>query len=356
MDKNHLNRQIILPSAKELQYCGRIDMSNANEPIFVYAASYVTCKFTGTSIGIIISNKHVCYDNYVGFIIDGVQGRILLPEEEDRRCIVLQDHLEDKLHEIIIFKRMDACHYFTFYGLILDAGARVIRAEELPDRRIEVYGDSVSAGEVSEAVEYIGKPDPIHNGEYSNAWYSYSWITARKLGARLHDIAQGGIPLLNGTGWFSAPNYYGIESTWDKLQYNLELGKQTSWDFRKYTPHVVIVAIGQNDNHPDDYMKEDYNSEKSQYWRERYKEWILQIRSKYPNALIILATTILGHDASWDRAIEQVCCELSDDKIVHFMYEKNGCGTPGHIRIPEAQRMAEELSTYIETFGDDIWK
>lgn len=47
------------------------------------------------------------------------------------------------------------------------------------------------AGEVSEAVDYVEKEDPEHNGEYSNSWYSYSWMTARKLGAQIHDIAQG---------------------------------------------------------------------------------------------------------------------------------------------------------------------
>ena len=32
----------------------------------------------------------------------------------------------------------------------------------------------------------------------------------------------------------------------------------------------------------------------------------------------------------------------------HFLYRRNGAGTPGHIRIPEAEEMAEELAGYIE--------
>lgn len=39
------------------------------------------------------------------------------------------------------------------------------------DKRIEVYGDSVSAGEVSEAVDFVGKEDPEHEGGYSNSYY-----------------------------------------------------------------------------------------------------------------------------------------------------------------------------------------
>lgn len=76
-------------------------------------------------------------------------------------------------------------------ALELSRGSVLLPPSEKPNRRIEVYGDSVSAGEVSEAVDYVGKEDPEHNGEYSNSWYSYIWMTARKLGAQIHDIAQG---------------------------------------------------------------------------------------------------------------------------------------------------------------------
>lgn len=347
---------IILPNAKELQYCGRIDLTNKLEPVFIYSCSFVTFKFTGTSIRATISNMHCYYDNYIGYIIDGKQGSVKLSQEQEKECILLEESLEDKEHEIIVFKRMDACHYFKLLGFILDEGAVISSASSLPTRRIEVYGDSVSAGEVSEAIDYVGMVDPQHNGEYSNSWYSYAWIAARKLGAQIHNISQGGIALIDGTGWFDAPHYYGMEHTWDKLRYQPELGPRTAWDFKEYIPHVVVVAIGQNDNNPVDYMKENYQGEKASGWRIRYANWIKRIRETYPYALIILSTTILNHHANWDRAIDEVCLKLNDKKIVHFLYKKNGNGTPGHIRISEAEEMADELSAFIQSFGDEIWE
>ncbi|WP_167956955.1 SGNH/GDSL hydrolase family protein [Anaerosporobacter faecicola] len=348
--------RIVSPSEKELQYCGRIDWSNSEEPVFVYPCSFVTFRFTGTKIKIIVSNQHDYYDNYIGYILDGEQGRLLLPEDSQKVILSIGEELEDKEHEILLFKRMDGCHYFTLFGFVIDEKAKLYQTEKLPERRIEVYGDSVSAGEVSEALEYMKKPDPQHNGEYSNAWYSYTWITARKLGAQLHDIAQGGIALLDGTGWFCAPEFYGMEHNWDKIKYNPHLGTKTAWDFKKYTPHVVIVAIGQNDNHPFDYMKEDYNGVEAKHWRESYKKWICTIRKTYPKAWIVLTTTILEHDKNWDSSIEAVTKELQDPRIRHFLYSQNGSGTPGHIRIPEAEDMAKELSTYLLSLGDEIWE
>ena len=64
----------------------------------------------------------------------------------------------------------------------------------------------------------------------------------------------------------------------------------------------------------------------------------------------------MNHDANWDKSIDEVCRRFDDDKIVHFMYSNNGSGTPGHIRIPEAEKMAEELTAFIRSFGEDIWK
>jgi len=345
---------LILPNNENLQYSGRIDFTNEEEPMFVFPCSYIALRFTGTTCKIIIKNKHSYWTNYLGYIIDGKQEKIMIQDEE-QVCLTLADNLEDKEHTLLLFKRMDACHTVIFYGFVFDKGVKISKAEDKPNRRIEVYGDSVSAGEVSEAVDYVGKADPEHQGEFSNSWYSYAWMTARKLNAQIHNIAQGGIALLDHTGWFAAPDYIGMEQVYNKLQYNPETGEVNTWDFKCYTPHVIIVAIGQNDNHPVDYMAADYNSEESKNWRTHYKAFIQNLRAIYKEATIVLATTILRHDFSWDKAIEEVTQDLQDNKVYHFIYSQNSVGTHGHIRIPEADRMSDELAAFINSLGEEIW-
>lgn len=346
----------VSPDNENLQYSGRIDFEDEKAPVFVYAASYVKIIFCGTSVAAELENHRVCYVNELGYILDGEQGRIRLSDKAGRRKYLIADGLADEAHELMLFKRMDACHMVTFYGFVLEEGAAVLAPPSKPVRRMEVFGDSVSCGEVSEALAYVGKEDPVHNGEYSNSWYSYAWMTARKLNAELHDTSQGGIALLNGTGWFAPPEYKGVESCFDKIQYHPELGVIKQWDFKRYTPHVVIVAIGQNDSHPADYMAEGYGGARAVYWRSHYREFIRKLMRIYPRAQIILTTTILFHDAGWDRAIDEVCREIADVRVHHFLYKRNGSGTPGHIRIPEAEEMAEELAAYIGSFGETIWE
>ena len=350
----------ISPDNEKIFYSGRIDWKEKKAPVFVFPATYAQMRFSGRTIKIHVKNKNAYWDNYLGYILDGVQGKALL-NQDDETIIELDTVVKtnEKFHEIMIFKRQDACHELTFLGVELDEDGKLL---ELPKvsrpsvRKIEVYGDSVSAGEVSEAVDFVGKPDPEHNGEYSNSWYSYAWMTARKLNAQIHDIAQGGIALLDRTGWFYKPEAVGMESVWDKVHYNPQFDCVTEWDFTQYTPQVVIVAIGQNDNHPVDYMKEDYNSERSVNWRNHYKKFIQTLRNRYPDAHVVCITTLLEHDSSWDKAIGQVVQELGDEKVTQCLFKRNGTGTPGHLRIPEAEEMSDELAAYIDGLDIPEWK
>lgn len=345
----------IYPDHEELIYNGRIDWSNRKEPVFVYPCTSVEMRFTGSLLKIYIKNHQAYWDNYLGVILDGKQMKYLLPEAGTAALAVRVEQVQKEEHELLIFKRQDACHEFAFLGVEIEDGGQILKLPAISERRIEVYGDSVSAGEVSEAVNYVGKEDPEHNGEYSNSWYSYAWMTARRLNARIQDIAQGGIALMDGTGWFHAPDYIGMETVWDKIHYNPDFGKMMEWNFAGYIPQAVIVAIGQNDSNPENYMKEDYDGEKAVEWREHYKCFLGKLREKYPEAQIVCCTTLLRHDGAWDRAIGQAVQELGDDRITQYLFRRNGNGTPGHLRIPEAEEMAKELAVYIESLDIEGW-
>lgn len=345
----------INPDNKKIRYSGRIDWRNPKEPIWVYPCTSAEFKFTGRCLKIFLKNKNEYWQNYLGCILDGVQSCYYLDNKKENEIEIRVPENENGEHHVLFFKRQDSCHEMHILGFEIEDGAKLLELPDAQTRKIEVYGDSVSAGEVTEAVDYTGKTDPEHQGGYSNSWYSYAWMTARKLGAELHDTSQGGIALLDGTGWFGAPAYYGVESCYDKLEYNPDLGEVKKWDFSRYTPQVVVVAIGQNDNHPVDYMAADPEGSAAEHWRKRYREFIEILMKHYPKAQIILATTILKHHPNWDAAIETVCGQIASERVHHFLYRRNGSGTPGHIRIPEAEEMSEELAFYIRSLGDEIW-
>lgn len=351
------SEKIVNADFSELNYNGRIDFYDPLAPVFLFPASSVAMTFTGGTLKILIKNNHGYYDNYIGYILDGVQKKVLLANDNSIQEITLESGLQDnKSHEVILFKRQDGCHEFTFYGFITSKDSKVFRHSKNNRRCMEFYGDSAAAGELIEEHECALGAESEHNREYSNAWYSYASVTARNLKTQISIIAQGGISLLDNAGYLHEPVSIGMENIYDKLHFNPDLGNVCNWDFKGYVPNVVVIDIGQNDATGEDYMRKDKDGDKSTIWKNHYRKFVLNIRRRYPNALIILTTTIMNHHPSWDRAIGFICLDINDEKIVHFLYSNNGRGTPLCTRVWQAEQMAFELSMFIKSFEPEIWK
>lgn len=129
--------------------------------------------------------------------MDGKEGKVTFDKNDEDITLDIACDPEKGIHTVTLFKRQDASHYFEFVGFEIDPDGEVLENSPLPARKIECYGDSVSAGAVCEAVDFVASCDPEdHQGVYDNAWHSYAMITARNLGAQIHNIAQGGIAIL----------------------------------------------------------------------------------------------------------------------------------------------------------------
>ena len=169
-----------------LRYSGRIDRHDPLRPEWVFPATSLYFRYSGGGAALTVENRRVCWDNYVGAIVDGRQKCWRLQPRGDTRICLTED---DGCHEVLFFKRMDSCHELMLKKLSL-----------------------------------------------------------------------------------SPPVYPGIMDIWDKVHYHPELGPVTDWDFENYTPHVVLVAVGQNDSHPVDYMKEDPEGEAAVRWRGAFSQ------------------------------------------------------------------------------------
>ncbi len=334
--------------SKYLTYMGRIDRTKEGCAGFFFAGSNVTLRFKGTAVSVKLKNYRYYNTQLIGFLIDGKEDKAEIKESCTDTTVTLAEGLEDKEHTLILFKRQGASHYFDLYGFEVEG--EPLEAVKLPELKIECFGDSVSAGEVCEAVKYTALPDPTgHDGIYDNAWHSYPFITARNLGAQINDTAQGGIAIYDKTGWFHAPDHIGMETVYNKLRYFPEAeGGYSDWDFSQYIPDIVIFAVGQNDSHiegrPDPDIKDPAFRE---HWKDGYKKIIRDLRKHYPDAFFVLTLTVLGHDAEWDIAIEEIAQELGDERIKHFEFTRSGKATPGHPRLSEQYEMSEELTAYL---------
>jgi hypothetical protein len=220
-----------------------------------------------------------------------------------------------------------------FAGVEIDDDAQILApAEPASTRRIEVYGDSVSCGERNEAVLCTGKADPDEDlSAYSNSWFAYDAIAARALGADLRIISQGGAPLLDGIGWFNAPDYLGMESIWDRVQYNPALGEPhrlgfpatttRRWSLWRSARMIRTRTISWPQITPASRPRTGAPAMPSS-WAICSNGTRMRISSA--------RRPCCSMTANWDRAIDEVVSELDNPQITHFDYSRAGTGTPGH--------------------------
>ena len=179
--------------------------------------------------------------------------------------------------------------------------------------------------------------------------------TARLLGAQIHNIAQGGIALLDHTGYYH-DGQIGMESVYNKLCYIPETNTGvTDWDFAAYTPQVVILAFGQNDHHIGQQDNILLTGQRRIAWKNRYLELLGDLMDKYPRAVFILTLTVLQHDADFERVLDEIQETAGSDRVLRYRFRRTGTGTPGHPRVPEQSEMASELTQFILSLGDQIW-
>ncbi len=333
---------------KAFSYMGRTDFSDPKAPMLIYAGSNIRFCFRGTSLAITIENIPMNDNMWIGALIDGVQKKIPIENNRDRQRIVIAEGLEDdKTHSCMIFKRQAAAHYFRFISAEAD---EITEFDHTYDMKLEFFGDSVTAGEVSEAVYYEGISDPENHGStYDNSYFSYAFSAARKLNAEFNNNSQGGIALFDHTGYFYGPDIEtltGLESTYDKLSYVPYAPCGVSdWDFSRYTPDIVIFAIGQNDANPR--PEAVFEKEYTEKWKSRYKEIISDLKKHYGNVRFIITMTVLRHDMKWEEILDELCAEFNDPSVIRFRFRRTGAATDGHPRITEQEEMAIELADFI---------
>lgn len=341
----------ILPSDKRINYTGRIDHSDENAPVFYYAGSCAAFRFEGTGFSVKINSVVYWGELSLGIVIDGELKCERLDPENNGKDVVITRTVPDGVHNIVIYKQHAANQLLSIKGLAVEG--ELLEPAAKPALKIEAYGDSVCAGEVIEAYDYVGKNDPEnHNSRYDNVWNSFVMQTARNLNAEIHNICQGGIAILDGTGYFHHPDYIGLESVYDKLCYFPE-GGISQWDFSRYIPDIVIIAVGQNDKHNGRQDNDDIDIADPKYrklWKTAYMKIVRDLDKKYSSPKFVLTTTILGHDPEWDNAIEEIKNELCEMgiKAYHNVFKRNGSATPGHPRLAEHNEMTAELTEFIK--------
>ena len=328
---------------KFFNYDGRIDWEDPQAPALGNPGTSIEFKFTGTKLQIELSEDNWGSENYVDVYLDNYEPIKIKLRRGGGQPVVydIAAGLENKVHNAVIYKRNDyLTGEFNFHSITTDG--QLLQANPDSQRTIEVYGDSISSGI---AVEHpvTGVPDPSGSAaSISNAYYSYGSILARDYNAEVSLVAQAGVPLVNGYGFWNNfwNNGTGAEAIYNKVK---PLHNADVWNFNNYSPDLVIIAYGQNDS------STVGNSLSKQQWKAKYKQMIGNLRAKHPDSYFVGMFPAMYHNTQWDsyitEAIAEYRAEHSDDRIFSLIHNQV---TPGHPRISEQSTMADTLKEFID--------
>ena len=323
-----------------LQYTGRVDQRNAAAPEISWPGTSIGGNFTGTTLAVKLDDR--LGKNFFDVYIDGDLTRpVLVQAEKGGKTYPVADKLAPGRHSFLITKRSEGEEGATvFQGLELADGGTMLAPPPRKQRRIEFFGDSISSGMGNESPA----DGPDHLVKDKNSFMSYASITARALDAELHLISQSGIGVMISWFPFTMPDFY------DQL--NAVGNNDTVWDFKRWTPDVVVINLFQNDSWLVDREKRLSPMPDDAQRVAAYRKFVETIRSKYPKAYIVCALGSMDAvrvGSKWPgyvrTAVDQMRDENKDARIDTVVLPYTGFS--GHPRIPQHRDNAALLTALI---------
>lgn len=318
-----------------IQYMGRVDFSNSQRPRFWVSAVSIKARFVGADCDVILNDEVLGGNNhnYLELVVDDAKPvRMQMRTKTD--TISVAKGLSAGEHTVTICKNTESgIGYLELVGFRCRG---LVALPAKPSRKLEFIGNSITCGTGMDQSEVLCDKGQWY--DQHNAYMAYGSQVARQLDAQYHLTSVSGIGLIHSCCQMTVT----MPDVFDKI--NLR-ANTTPWDFSRYTPDAVTIALGQNDGVQD-----------SVKFCSAYVQFIGTIRGKYPQAHIICLTSPMA-DARLTAAMKAYLTGIvgyitaQGDKNVHSFYfsrsYNGGCG--GHPNLSEHEAIANELSPYLKT-------
>ena len=337
-----LQDSITVPySNPQLSYSGRIDTAKIEGAELYWSGTSIKINFKGESFQALVEDESG--DNYYNVIIDGNEPFLFRPDTI-KQYYDIASKLNKGKHTAELFRRTEWNRGKTiFYGFKIIGRAKLLKKSREKKRKIEFYGNSVTAGYAVEDTTGEDSPDST----YTNNYLSYSAITARHLDADYHCICRSGIGIT--VSW----NNEIMPEIYDRIN-PTDLTSQ--WSFENFQPNIIVINLLQNDTWLVDMPEYDQFIKRfgstpptDSFITESYLNFVSNIRKHYSKASIIcMLGNIIDYSnelSYWEDYITNAVSNLNDDKIYTLFVPSKGTG--GHPSIDEQQDLANTLISFI---------
>jgi lysophospholipase L1-like esterase len=278
-----------------IRWMGRVEKT-AQGARFTWSGTGFVARFRGTALSARIKITGQDPD-YFQLIVDGKSS--VLTVQSGERDYALAQNLASGEHLVTLWRRTE-----TLAGTIEVVNVTVqgeLLAPPVPNKRLEVIGDSITAGFGVDC-----KQDDGFSYSNENHYGTYAGLAARALGADLFTLAQTSIGM-----WRDDD-----AQTQNQMPvlYLRTLGNSASsrWNFADWNPGAVVINLGTNDFAFGDPGQDYLNN---------YVKFVDDMRGRYPAARIYLALSPMLFD------------ELRDTQRRYLEQVKSGRGSKGDTNV-----------------------
>jgi lysophospholipase L1-like esterase len=205
---------------------------------FGYPGVTLSLAMEGTSSALLVSSTGE--QSYLDIQIDNTQPRVI-KLATGQQTIPLFDsgapHEQGAEQRVNITHRSETWQgIVTVHALLTDG--QLSAAPVLPARRLLILGDSVTCGEAVERQANCQK-----NASWWNPRQSYGMLIADALNAQVNLVCYGGRGLVR--SWNGKTDEQNLPDFFELTIADLKM--PIAWDHSRYTPDLILSAIGTND-------------------------------------------------------------------------------------------------------------
>ncbi|SEU22927.1 SGNH/GDSL hydrolase family protein [Paenibacillus sp. NFR01] len=318
------------------------------------SGSGVEFSFFGTKAHVTIKGDQIAQgETNLARIAIEVNGKRVVDEQIDqplRSYTVFESETEQQVTVKIIKLSEAAMSTVGIQEIIVDA-AEGIRPASPNVHTIEFIGDSITCG--------YGVDDEVALHPFStgteDVTKAYAYLTAQALQADYSMVSYSGYGIISGYTdndqkllTHLIPDYYEkVAKSEGRLDGTLD-PLTLSWDFSAFTPELIVVNLGTND---DSYTK-DFADLQADY-AEQYTEFLKMVRKNNPEAQILCTLGIMG-DRLFpfvEQAVVRYMQETGDTRIATMKFdvqlEEDGYAADFHPSQVTHKKAAHKLTAYI---------
>lgn len=315
---------------------GRFDARDAAGPRFGWPGTQVIAKFKGDTISVDLSDTSD--EDQFDVSIDGKDPTLLKVDQKDKKTYELGSGLGAGEHTLVLTKRTESSVGET---QLLKINAELIGTPPPATRRIEMVGDSITAG-----YGVLGDDETCNfSPETENETLAWGALAAKELNAVHTAIAWSGIGLYQ--------NYEGetTDEMPDKYARALATDSASTWTASQFEPDVIVVGLGTNDF-------SGQGADPGDKFQTKAVEFLTAIRAAHPNSQIVLATSPMmeGQNKADQKKYFQGAIDArksADAKItlldIDTITEAESFGCDFHPSKATQLRMSKSLVAHLKT-------